>query len=139
MELTELSNLLKEQNESGKGFQIHLNSGNLDEKSQHNTDVEFGDLYFTNCRMLGNTTLLSFGNNEKKPVGFNEEISQPLYPMEINSSMFIDIARIEAVEAVENFEDWFIFTSSRVINLYMLPQNNNVDGHRNVVTIGFIE
>ncbi|UMY98863.1 hypothetical protein H8S51_011100 [Roseburia rectibacter] len=139
MELTELSNLLKEQNESGKGFQIHLNSGNLDEKSQHNTDVEFGDLYFTNCRMLGNTTLLSFGNNEKKPVGFNEEINQPLYPMEINSSMFIDIARIEAVEAVENFEDWFIFTSSRVINLYMLPQNNNVDGHRNVVTIGFIE
>lgn len=139
MELTELSNLLKEQNESGKGFQIHFNSGNLDEKSQHNTDVEFGDLYFTNCRMLGNTTLLSFGNNEKKPVGFNEEINQPLYPMEINSSMFIDIARIEAVEAVENFEDWFIFTSSRVINLYMLPQNNNVDGHRNVVTIGFIE
>ena len=139
MELTELSNLLKEQNESGKGFQIHLNSGNLDEKSQHNTDVEFGELYFTNCRMLGNTTLLSFGNNEKKPVGFNEEINQPLYPMEINSSMFIDIARIEAVEAVENFEDWFIFTSSRVINLYMLPQNNNVDGHRNVVTIGFIE
>lgn len=139
MELTELSNLLKEQNESGKGFQIHLNSGNLDEKSQHNTDVEFGDLYFTNCRMLGNTTLLSFGNNEKKPVGFNEEINQPLYPMEINSSMFIDIARIEAVEAVENFEDWFIFTSSRVVNLYMLPQNNNVDGHRNVVTIGFIE
>lgn len=139
MELTELSNLLKEQNESGKGFQIHLNSGNLDEKSQHNTDVEFGDLYFTNCRMLGNTTLLSFGNNEKKPVGFNEGINQPLYPMEINSSMFIDIARIEAVEAVENFEDWFIFTSSRVINLYMLPQNNNVDGHRNVVTIGFIE
>ncbi len=139
MELTELSNLLKEQNESGKGFQIHLNSGNLDEKSQHNTDVEFGDLYFTNCRMLGNTTLLSFGNNEKKPVGFNEEINQPLYPMEINSGMFIDIARIEAVEAVENFEDWFIFTSSRVINLYMLPQNNNVDGHRNVVTIGFIE
>ena len=139
MELTELSNLLKEQNESGKGFQIHLNSGNLDEKSQHNTDVEFGDLYFTNCRMLGNTTLLSFGNNEKKPVGFNEEINQPLYPMEINSSMFIDIARIEAVEAVENFEDWFIFTSASVINLYMLPQNNNVDGHRNVVTIGFIE
>jgi hypothetical protein len=139
MELTELSNLLKEQNESGKGFQIHLNSGNLDEKSQHNTDVEFGDLYFTNCRMLGNTTLLSFGNNEKKPVGFNEEINQPLYPMEINSSIFIDIAKIEAVEAVENFEDWFIFTSSRVINLYMLPQNNNVDGHRNVVTIGFIE
>lgn len=139
MELAELSKLLKEQNESGKGFQIHLNSGNLDEKSQHNTDVEFGDLYFTNCRMLGNTTLLSFGNNEKKSVGFNEEINQPLYPMEINSSMFIDIARIEAVEAVENFEDWFMFTSSRVINLYMLPQNNNVDGHRNVVTIGFIE
>ena len=60
MELTELSKLLKEQNESGKGFQIHLNSRNLDEKSQHNVDVEFGDLYFTNCKMLRNATLLSF-------------------------------------------------------------------------------
>lgn len=139
MELTELSKLLATHNESGKGFQIHLNSGNLDEKSQHNTDVELGDLYFTNCNMLKNTTLLSFGNNERKPVGFNEEINQPLYPMEINSSMFIDIAKIEAVEAVENFEDWFMFPSSRVINLYMYPENNNVDGHRNVVTIGFIE
>lgn len=139
MELTELSKLLKEQNESGKGYQIHLNSGNLDEKSQHNTDVEFGNLYFTNCNMLRNTTLLSFGNNERKPVGFNGEINQSLYPMEINSSMFIDMAKIEAVETVENFEDWFMFPSSRVINLYMLPQNNNVDGHRNVVTIGFIE
>ena len=139
MKLTELSKLLARHNESGKGFQIHLNSGNLDEKSQHNTDVELGDLYFTNCNMLKNTTLLSFGNNERKPVGFNEEINQPLYPMEINSSMFIDIAKIEAVEAVENFADWFMFPSSRVINLYMFPENNNVDGHRNVVTIGFIE
>ena len=60
MELTELSKFLKEQNESGKGFQIHLNSGNLDKRSQHNTDVEFGDLYFTNCKLLKNTTFLSF-------------------------------------------------------------------------------
>lgn len=29
MELTELSKLLKAQNESGKGFQIHINSGYL--------------------------------------------------------------------------------------------------------------
>lgn len=139
MELTELSKLLKEQNETGKGFQIHLNSGNLEEKSQCNTDVEFGDLYFTNCNMLRNTTILSFGNNERKPVGFNKEINQPLYPTEINSNMFIDIAKIEAAENVEDFNDWFMIPSSRVINLYMFPENKNVDGHRNVVTIGFIE
>lgn len=139
MELTELSKLLKEQNETGKGFQIHLNSGNLEEKSRCNTDVEFGDLYFTNCNMLRNTTILSFGNNERKPVGFNKEINQPLYPTEINSNMFIDIAKIEAVENVEDFNDWFMIPSSRVINLYMFPENKNVDGHRNVVTIGFIE
>ena len=139
MEITELSKLLKEQNESGKGFQIHLNSGNIDEKGQHNADVEFGDLYFTNCKMLRNATLLSFANDNKKPVGFNEEINQPLYPMEINSNMFIDIAKIESVENVKDFNDWFMFPASRVINLYMFPENNNVDGHRNVVTIGFIK
>lgn len=139
MELTELSKLLKEQNESSKGFQIHLNSGNLDEKSQCNTDVEFGDLYFTNCNMLRNTTILSFCNDKKKSIGFNKETNQPLYPTEINSNMFIDIAKIEIVENVEDFNDWFMIPSSRVINLYMFPENKNVDGHRNVVTIGFIE
>lgn len=139
MELTELSKLLKKQNESSKGFQIHLNSGNLDEKSQCNTDVEFGDLYFTNCNMLRNTTILSFCNDKKKSIGFNKEINQPLYPMEINSNMFIDITKIESVENVEDFNDWFMIPSSRVINLYMFPENKNVDGHRNVVTIGFIE
>lgn len=139
MELTELSKLLKEQNESGKGFQIHLNSGNLDKKSQHNTDVEFGDLYFTNCNMLKDTTILSFGNDNKKPISFNRETNQPLYPMEINSNLFMDIAKIETVENVEDFNDWFAFPSSKVINLYMFPDNNAVDGHRNVVTIGFIE
>ena len=139
MEFTELSKLLKEQSESGKGFQIHLNSGNLDEKSQHNVDVEFGDLYFTNCRMLGNTTLLSFGNDKKKSIGFDKETNQQLYPMEINSNLFIDITKIESVENVKDYMDWFELPSSRIINLYMFPENNNVDGHRNVVTIGFIE
>ncbi|RHR89460.1 hypothetical protein DWW33_04190 [Roseburia sp. AF15-21] len=135
MELTELSKFLKEQNESGKGFQIHLNSGNLDKRSQHNTDVEFGDLYFTNCKLLKNTTFLSFSNDKKEPIKFYKET--PLYPIEINSNLFIDITKIELVENVEDFKDWFMFPSSRVINLYMFPENNNVDGHRNIITVGF--
>ncbi len=138
MKLTKLSKLLKEHNESGKGFQIHLNSGNLEEKSQYNTDVEFGDLYFTECKMIGNTKLLSFGNEKRKPTDHKQD-GTPLYPIEINSRIYIDISKIEAVENVENFEDWFELPSSKVINLYMFPENNAVDGHRNVVTIGFIE
>lgn len=138
MEITKLSKLLKEQNESGKGFQIHLNSGNLDEQSQYNADVEFGDLYFTECKMIGNTKLLSFGNEKRKPTDFKKD-GTPLYPIEINSHIYIDISKIEAVENVENFGDWFEMPSSRVVNIYMYPENNAVDGHRNVVTIGFIE
>ena len=139
MELTELLKLLKEQSEKGYGFQIHLNTSNLDEKSQHNTNVEMGDLYFTNCSILQGAHILTFSNEGKQPVSFDKETSQPLYPCEINSNMFIDITKIESIENVENYEDWFMIPSLRVINLYMFPENNNVDGNRNVVTIGFIE
>lgn len=138
MKLTKLSKLLSKQNESGNGFQIHLNSDSLDEKSQRNTGIEFGDLYFTNCSMVENTTLLLFSNDMKKPVSYKEN-GTPLYPCEINSNFFIDISKVETIENVKDFEDWFMIPSSRVINLYMFPENRTLDGHRNVVTIGFME
>ena len=43
MELTELLKALVEHNKTEKGYQIHLNSGNLDNNSGKHTDVEFGD------------------------------------------------------------------------------------------------
>ena len=52
MGFSELINLLKQQNESGKGFLIHLNTDDLEEKSCRNTGIEFADLYFTNCTMI---------------------------------------------------------------------------------------
>ena len=137
MELTKLSNLLGalvEQNNSGKGFQIHLNSGNLTVKNR-NTSIEFGDIYFLRCRMLGKS-LLCFDNSERKPVNYKED-GTPIYPSECNSNMFLDIANIEDIEEVENCQDWFEVPSSRVINVYMFPENDDMT--RNVVTIGFME
>lgn len=74
MEFVELLSALKEQNKTGIGFQIHLNSGNLDEKAQRNTDVEVGDLYFTHYRMLHDGSILAFYD-------------------EGNSNMFIDVKK----------------------------------------------
>ena len=136
MELKELLGLLVSHNATGKGYQIQLNSGNLENKSNKNTGVEFGDLYFTECSTLRNTTLLCFGNSNRKPVAQKEDGTN-LYPMEINSSMFIDVGKIEAIEDVQDFEDWFEYPSERVINLYMMPEIMN--GHRNIVTIGLMD
>ena len=116
---------------------IHLNSGNLDVKSQRNTDVEFGDLYFTNCMMLQGTTILAFSNDKRQPVSHKED-GTPLYPIDSNGEVFIDVSKIESIENVAKYEDWFMLPTSRVINLYVFPENSNVDGHRNVITIGFM-
>lgn len=137
MELTKFSNLLSrlvEQNENGKGFQIHINSGNLTDKNR-NTSVELGDLYFLHCCMLGKT-FLCFDNSNSKPASYKED-GTPLYPIESNSNMFVDIAKIEDIEEVENCEDWFEMPSSRVINFYMFPEGEDVV--RNVVSIGFMD
>lgn len=137
MKLAELLEALLEHNKTERGYQIHLNSGNLDDKSNKHTDVEFGDLYFSDCNTLGNSMLISFGNMSKKPIGQTED-GTDIYPLETNSNMFIDISKIEAIEDVKDFEDWFEFPSERVINIYMYPENGSMNGSRNVVTIGFM-
>ncbi|MBQ2882735.1 MAG: hypothetical protein IJE43_03025 [Alphaproteobacteria bacterium] len=138
MELTEFLGLLVSHNATNKGYQIQLNSGNLENKSNKNTGVEFSDLYFTECSTLRNTTLLCFGNSNRKPISQKEDGTN-LYPMEINSQMFIDISKIEAIEDVKDFEDWFNFPSEKVINIYMFPENENMNGCRNVITVGLME
>lgn len=87
--------------------------------------------------MLRNKTLLCFGNMNRKAVDQKEDGTK-LYPQEINSNMFIDISKIEAIEELKDFEDWFSFPSERVFNIYMLLENKNMDGCRNVVTVGFM-
>ena len=81
--------------------------------------------------------MLCFGNLNRKPIRQDEDGTN-LYASEINSHMFIEISKIEHIEDVKDFADWFEYPSERVINLYMYPQNNNVDGCRNVLTIGFM-
>ena len=87
--------------------------------------------------MLGNVPLLSFNNDNREPVSHAAD-GTPLYPLEINNNVFIDVTKIESVEDVGDGLDWFLIPTSRVINLYMYQNNDNMDGHRNVVTIGFI-
>lgn len=137
MEITDFLGALIEHNKANKGYQIELNSGNLDEKSNKITGVEFGEIYFTECSIL-NKSILCFGNINRKPVGEKEDGTN-LYPIDINSSIFIDLCKIESIEEVKDFEDWFSISSERVLNIYMMPEDDNMDGHRNVVTVGFME
>lgn len=137
MKLAELLKALLEHNRTEKGYQIHLNSGNLDDKSDKQTGVEFGDLYFSDCNTLGNSMLISFGNMSRKPIKQTEN-GIDIYPLETNSSLFIDMSKIEAIEDEQDFEDWFELPSERVINIYMYPENDTMNGNRNVVTIGFM-
>lgn len=137
MEISEFLQELSDHNKTGKGFQIQLNSGNLDEKSNKNIDVEFGDLYFTNFKLL-RETLLCFDNMNRKPIDHKPDGTN-LYPMEINSEMFLEVDQIECVEEVQDKDDWFNYPSSKVFNIYMLPNNENMNGHRNVITVGFME
>ncbi len=137
MEITDFLGELIEHNKANKGYQIELNSGNLDKKSNKITGVEFGEIYFTECSIL-NKSILCFGNINRKPVGEKEDGTN-LYPIDINSSIFIDLCKIESIEEVKDFEDWFSISSERVLNIYMMPEDDNMDGHRNVVTVGFME
>ena len=82
--------------------------------------------------------ILCFGNMNKKPVSKSEE-GKDLYPIEINTNMFIDINQIETIEQIGDFADWFSIPSAKVFNIYMLPEDDNLTGNRNVVTVGFIE
>lgn len=138
MQATEFLQVLKHHNDKNGGYQIHLNSGNLEDVSKSNKDIEFGDLYFTDCHTLKNTVLLCFGNDNRKPIESKPDGTN-IYPSEINNSLYIDMSKIEHIEDLENFDDWFAFSSNRVINIYMLPQNDDMAGNRNVVTIGFME
>lgn len=82
--------------------------------------------------------ILCFGNMNKKPVSKSEE-GTDLYPIEINTNMFIDINQIEVIDQVEDFADWFSVPSAKVFNIYMLPEDDNLNGNRNVLSIGLIE
>ena len=114
--ISEFLKALSEHNKTGNGYQIHLNSADLDDESARNIGVEIGELYFSECSTLKDTMILCFGNMNKEPVGKSEE-GTDLYPIEINSNMFIDINQIEAVEDVEDFADWFNIPSAKVFNI----------------------
>ena len=138
IEVSEFLKALSEHNKTANGYQVHLNSSDLDDRSARNIGVEIGELYFTECSTLKDTMILCFGNMNKKPVGKSEE-GTDLYPIEINTDLFIDINQIEVVEQSEDCADWFSIPSAKVFNVYMLPEDDNLTGNRNVITIGLIE
>lgn len=138
VEVSEFLKALSEHNKTEGGYQIHLNSGDLDDNSARNIGVEIGELYFTECSTLEDTMILCFGNMNKKPISKSEE-GKDLYPIEINTNMFIDINQIEVVEQIDDCADWFSIPSLKVFNVYMLPEDDNLTGNRNVITVGFIE
>lgn len=138
VEVSEFLKALSEHNRTENGYQIHLNSSELDDNSARNIGVEIGELYFTECSTLEDTMILCFGNMNKKPISKSEE-GKDLYPIEINTNMFIDLHQIEVVEQIDDCADWFSIPSTKVFNVYMLPEDDNLTGNRNVITVGFIE
>lgn len=138
IEVSEFLKALSEHNKTANGYQVHLNSADLDDRSARNIGVEISDMYFTECSTLKDTMILGFGNMNKKPVGKSEE-GTDLYPIEINTDLFIDINQIEVVEQIDDFVDWFNFPSAKVFNIYMLPEDDNLTGNRNVIMIGLTE
>ena len=141
MELLELSKVLKEHMEAGGTFEIQINSNNLDVTiSRRNTGIELGDLYFSECNAIMTSSedvLLTFGNMNAQPISVKED-GKKIYPMEINSGLTIDLSMVEALEEVTDIDDWFVFPPCRIINLYMVSEDGNVGGHRDIVTVGFI-
>lgn len=115
VEVSEFLKALSEHNKTEGGYQIHLNSGDLDDNSVRNIGVEIGELYFTECSTLKDTMILCFGNMNKKPISKSEE-GKDLYPIEINTNMFIDINQIEVVEQIDDCADWFSIPSTKVFN-----------------------
>ena len=137
MKLRGLLKALIKQNKTGNGYQIHLNSDNLDNKSSKNLGIEIGDLYFTECSTLKDAMILCFGNMGRKPTDKSKD-GTDLYPVEVNTNMFIDINKIESIEDVKDFRDWFYLPSSKVINVYMFPEDDDLNGNRNIITIVFL-
>lgn len=90
VQVSEFLKALSEHNKTEGGYQIHLNSGDLDDNSARNIGVEIGELYFTECSTLEDTMILCFGNMNKKPISKSED-GKDLYPIEINTNIFIDI------------------------------------------------
>ena len=138
VQVSEFLKALSEHNKTEGGYQIHLNSGDLDDNSARNIGVKIGELYFTECSTLKDIMIVCFGNMNKKPISKSEE-GKDLYPIEINTNMFIDINQIEVVEQIDDCADWFSIPSTKVFNVYMLPEDDNLTGNRNVITVGFIE
>ncbi len=138
VQVSEFLKALSEHNKTEGGYQIHLNSGDLDDNSARNIGVKIGELYFTECSTLKDIMIVCFGNMNKKPISKSEE-GKDLYPIEINTNMFIDINQIEVVEEIDDCADWFSIPSLKVFNVYMLPEDDNLTGNRNVITVGFIE
>ena len=138
MEIREFFEALEKQEETGNSFIISLNSQNLEENSGRNAGVELMNMFFTDSKLLCDNKLLCFSNMHRKPIGKTEE-GIDVYPIDADSEIFIKTGKIAAIENVEDYENWFQVPCSKVVNLYMLQENDTASGHRNVVTIGFLK
>lgn len=141
MEVKELTNALKAHNDKGGTYQVHLNTNNLEGKHNCMTGIEISDLHFSTCqaiKTIHDEIILMFGNENLKPI-FKIEDGTNIYPMDSVSGMMITVSKIDGIEVVESSDDWFCYQSARVINLYMMPETDDSNGKRNIVSIGFME
>lgn len=144
MTLEELLAFLKGQKDKGCGFLIHQNFADINEidTKMHN-DVEFSELFFTSCRIVGKN-FLCFHNSNREPISHKED-GTPLYPIDSNSSMFLRLDKIYKIDKYVladrdlDVSDTFSMPTRWIINVFMGTESSSAAAKRNVITIGFLE
>ena len=127
MGIIDLLAAISKQQKSGYGYQIHVNNADL---NNNDIGVELSDLLYTDCSMIRNTDILVFDNRSKKPISKKED-GTPLYSAYTDNELYLNIAQIEQITAIEDITDWFNFPVTQVIDI-KLKSNSSV-------TIGFLE
>lgn len=113
----EFIDLLDEHNRTRKGYRIKTD--NLEVMAR------YGVLYYEDGKSYIFWGEMGKKQDEKIPV----HISTPMY----------DTSKIEAIQEVKNNDDCFSCPLSKIFNIYLFSENDNNDGHRNIVTVGFME
>ncbi len=126
MELLEFFGALVKQKKTGRGYQIHVNTADI---NNNGMDVEVSDLCFTDCTLLKSANLLTFDNSNEKPISYKED-DTPLYSIHSSEVLYLDVTQIEQITEMQDILDWFTFPVSRAIDIKLKSKSS--------ITIGFM-
>lgn len=114
-------------------FFLHLNSGNLEDKQ--NEGIELSNAHFTEYKLLASGELLAFSNANREPISYKKD-GTPLYSIDGNTSLYIQMEKIAYIEEAKDTEDWFSIPIKKMLQIHM---NIEVEDEKeNIVTVGIL-